>query len=76
MTVCCPISPLSREGLEGQTCAMLIRTIIAGGNRHPRPLYGERLKTFVAMADHVLRGSVKDYTDAVEAAFLDPRGRR
>ena len=69
------ISSLSRAGLEGRMRATLIRTIVAGGNRYPHARYGERLKTFVAMADHVLRGSVKDYTDALEAAFPEPRGR-
>jgi hypothetical protein len=67
------ISSLSRAGLEGRMRATLIRTIVAGGNRYPHARYGERLKTFVAMADHVLRGSVKDYTDALEAAFPEPR---
>lgn len=67
------ISTLPRKGLEGQMRAMLIRSIVGGGNRHPDARYGERLKTFVAMADHVLRISVKDYTDALEAEFPEPR---
>jgi hypothetical protein len=70
------ISSLSHEGLEGRMRAVVIRTIVAGGNRHPGARYGERLKTLVAMADHVLRGSVKDYTDALEAAFPESRRRR
>lgn len=70
------ISSFSSKGLEGQMRATLIRAIVAGGNRHPHPGYGERLKTYVAMADHVLRVSVRDYIDALEAAFPEPRGRR
>ena len=70
------ISSLSSKGLEGQMRATLIRAIVAGGNRHPHPGYGERLKTFVAMADHVLRASVKDYINALEAAFPESRGHR
>ncbi|OCP23608.1 MULTISPECIES: hypothetical protein [unclassified Ensifer] len=70
------IASLSRKGLEGQMRAMLIRSIISGGNRHLKGRYGERLKTFVAMADPVLRHSVKDYTDALAAAFPEPGGRR
>jgi hypothetical protein len=70
------ISSLSRDGLEGRMRAILIRTIVEGGNRYPPARYGERLKTFVAMADHVLRGSVKDYTDALEVAASESRRRR
>ncbi|SDN97616.1 hypothetical protein [Ensifer sp. YR511] len=70
------IASLSKEGLEGQMRAKLIRAIISGGNRHLTGRYGERLKTFVAMADHVLRHSVNDYTDALEAAFPEYRARR
>ncbi|MER8389486.1 hypothetical protein [Mesorhizobium sp. M0965] len=64
------IAALSREGLEGRMRALLIRTIVAGGNRHPDARYGERLKIFLVMADHVLRGSVKDYVAALDPAPL------
>ncbi|PBC19309.1 hypothetical protein FJV83_28785 [Mesorhizobium sp. WSM4307] len=67
------IASLSHEGLEGRMRALLIRMIVAGGNRHPAARYGQRLKTFLVMADHVLRGSVKDYVAAVEAAFPESR---
>src|SRR5690606_9553156 len=51
------IAALSHDGLEGRMRSILIRTIVAGGNRHPDIRYGQRLKTFLAKADHVLRGS-------------------
>ncbi|ESY29556.1 hypothetical protein NKK48_00740 [Mesorhizobium sp. C386A] len=70
------VAGLSHEGLEGHMRALLIRTIVAGGNRHPEARYGQRLKTFLAMADHVLRGSVKDYVAALEAAFPESRRNR
>lgn len=67
------IASLAREGLEGRMRAVLIRTIVAGGNRYPEARYRQRLKTFLAMADHVLRESVKDYVAVLEAAFPNPR---
>jgi len=60
------LAALSHEGLEGRMRSLLIRTIVAGGNCHPNARYGQRLKTFLAMTDHVLRGSVNDYVAAVE----------
>lgn len=60
------LAALSHEGLEGRTRSLLIRTVVVGGNRHPDARYRQRLKTFLAMADHVLRESVKDYVAAVE----------
>lgn len=67
------VAALSHEGLEGRMRVHLIRTIVAGGNHHPEARYGQRLKTFLAMADHVLRGSVKDYVAAIDAAFPESR---
>ncbi|MES0155920.1 hypothetical protein NKJ81_20275 [Mesorhizobium sp. M0018] len=67
------ISALSRDGLEGRMRAILIRTVVAGGNRGPDARYGEKLKTFLAMTDHVLRGQVRDYVEAVTTTFPDPR---
>lgn len=61
------IAALSHQGIEGNMRSLLIRTIVAGGNRHPDARYRQRLKTYLAMADHVLVGSVKDYTAALEA---------
>lgn len=60
------LAVLSHEGLEGRMRSLLIRSIVAGGNRHPEARYRQRLKTFLAMSDHVLRGSTKDYATALE----------
>lgn len=60
------LAALSHDGPEGRTRSLLMRTVVAGGNRHPDDRYRQRLKTFLAMADHVLRESVKDYVAAVE----------
>ncbi|EBX4817045.1 hypothetical protein DRY87_25835, partial [Salmonella enterica subsp. enterica serovar Newport] len=60
------LAALSHDGHEGRTRSLLMRTVVAGGNRHPDDRYRQRLKTFLAMADHVLRESVKDYVAAVE----------
>lgn len=61
------VAALPHDGLEGRMRSILIRTIVAGGNRHPGARYGQRLKTFLAMADHVLVGSVKDYAAGLDA---------
>lgn len=60
------VAALSHDGLEGRMRSILIRTIVAGGNRHPDARYGQRLKMFLAMADHVLVGSVQDYAVVLE----------
>lgn len=63
------ICSLSRTGVEGQMRTMLIQAFVAGGNRPDSVLYGDRLKTFVAQTDHVLRGQVSDYTEALVVAY-------
>ncbi|TIV71919.1 MAG: hypothetical protein E5V79_05775, partial [Mesorhizobium sp.] len=45
------IASLSHEGLEGRMRALLIQMIVTGGNRGPAARYGQRLKTFLVMAD-------------------------
>ncbi|MDX8522079.1 hypothetical protein [Mesorhizobium dulcispinae] len=66
------IASLSPEGVQGRMRAHLIRVVVAGGNCHPEARYGQRLRTFLAMADHVLRAKVRDYVAAAEAAFPEP----
>jgi hypothetical protein len=61
------IAALSHEGIEGNMRSLLIRRIVAGGNRRPDARYRQRLKTYLAMADHVLVGSVKDYATTLES---------
>lgn len=63
------IASLSRNGLEGRMRATLIRAIVTGGNRQPPARYGQRLRTFLAMADHVLRDQVDDYVEMLEPAL-------
>lgn len=61
------IAALSHNGLEGHMRSLFIRTMVAGGNRHPGTQYLTRLKSFLKMADHVLVGSVNDYVAALDA---------
>lgn len=63
------IDSLSRTGLEGEMRTILIRAVLAGGNRSPGRRYGERLKTFVAKTDYVLRNNVNDYVETLNATY-------
>lgn len=63
------ISNLGRDGEEGQLRSFLIDSIVRGGQRDIDHQYGQRLATFLLMADHFLRGDVRDYEAALKAEY-------
>ena len=63
------IASLSEEGVEGRMRAFLVRAMVGRGNLGSDARYGARIGSFLAQADHVLRGNVSDYVAAVEKAY-------